>query len=74
MIGVNSEKKKKGGLSKKDRGWVGGELDFDGEKMLRLQKRLLRKGHAQAKGVDLNTVGNGDPRPMYTGSHVPVFE
>lgn len=36
MTGVNSEKTKKGGLSKKDRGWVGGELDFDGERMSRL--------------------------------------
>lgn len=49
-------------------------MEGDGERMLRLQKSLLRKGHAQAKGVDLNTVGNRDPRPMYTGSHVPVFE
>lgn len=67
---MNSERKR-GGWSKKDREWECGELD--GGRRLRWQKSLLRKGHAQAKRVVLNTVDNGEPRPTYAGSHVPIF-
>lgn len=48
-------------------------VNLMGERMLRKQKSLLRKGHAQAKMVELNTVNNGEPRSTYAGSHIPVF-
>lgn len=67
MTGVNSERKR-GSWSKKDRGWEGGE--FDGGEDVEIAESLLRKGHAQAKRVELNTADNGEPCPMYAGSHV----